>query len=88
MNHSTLNWTGYFSYDELDFEHVDEFVVKYELFVMDNEPEYDVFDFNMCHVQSTTDFVSVCDTFAISLDMNPYLTPLSMLFLVLTSLYL
>jgi len=78
-----------FSYDELQFEHVDEFTVEYESFLMDDEPEYDVFDFNdACSMDFITEVASACDTPAAPLDMNPCLILLSMLFWVLMSLYL
>jgi len=50
MDHSTLNWVSDFSYGELEFEHVDEVVVEYESFFMDEEPKYDVVNFDMCSV--------------------------------------
>ena len=31
-DHSTLNYLGDFCYDELEFEHLDNFVVEYESF--------------------------------------------------------
>jgi len=34
MDHSTLNWVSDFSYDELEFEHVDESAAEYESFFM------------------------------------------------------
>ena len=60
-----------FSYDELEFEHVDEFVVKYECLLVDDEPEYDVFDFNdACSMDFITKFSFACDTSAVSLDLK------------------
>jgi len=62
-----------FSYDELEFEHVDEFAVEYESFLVDDEPKYDVFDFNDAH---SVDFIpkvaSTYDTFAAPLDLKPF----------------
>jgi len=54
MDHSILNWVSGFSYDELEFEYVDELVVAYESFFMDDKPEYDVFDFDTCYVDFIT----------------------------------
>jgi len=50
VDHSTFNWLGNSSYDELEFEHVDEFAIKYKSFFTDGEPKYSVFDFDMCPV--------------------------------------
>ena len=36
MDHSTLNWVSDFSYDELEFEHVDKFAVTYKFFLMND----------------------------------------------------
>jgi len=44
MDYFTLNWVNDFSYDELEFEHVDELAIQYKSFLMNDEPEYDVFD--------------------------------------------
>ena len=61
-----------FSYYVLEFEHEDEFAIEYESFLMDNEPECDVFDFDdACYVDLIVDIVSTCDTFAVPLDLNP-----------------
>jgi len=42
----SLNWVGDFSYDELEFEHVDEFPIEYESLRMDGGPKCNVFNFN------------------------------------------
>jgi len=49
---------------------MDEVVVDNEPFFMDDEPEYDVFEFDMCSVDFITDVVSTYDAFAISFDLN------------------
>ena len=89
MDHSTLNSMGDFSYDELEFEHVDEFAVEYEFFLMDDEPEYDMFDFDdACFIDHTTNVASTCDTSVVPLDMKLLLTPLSIDFWIMMSIYL
>ena len=61
-----------FSYDELEFQHVDEFVIENESFLMDDELEYDVFDFSdACSVDFIVKVSSACAASAI----NPYPTP-------------
>ena len=60
-----------FSYDELESEHVDEFAVKYESFFMNDEPEYDVFDFDTSSVDFIAEIASACDTSTVSLDLKP-----------------
>jgi len=61
-----------FSYDELEFEHVDECAVEYESFLVDDEPVYDVFDFNdACPMDFITKVASACDTSAAPLDLKP-----------------
>jgi len=70
-----------FSYDELEFEPVDEFVVKYESFGVDNEPEYDVCDFDDAYsVDFIADVTSAGDTSTTPLNLKLCLTYLSMLF--------
>jgi len=72
MNNFNVNWLGGFSCNELEFEHMDEFPVKYEFFLMDDEPDYDVFNFDDgCSIDYIADFVSTCNTSAISLDLKP-----------------
>jgi len=58
-----------FSYDKLEFEHVDEFDVEYESFLMDNEPECDVFDSN--DACSITEVAPTYDTSTTPLDLKP-----------------
>jgi len=61
-----------FSYDELEFDHVNEFAIEHESFLVDDDPEYDVFDFNdPCSMDFITKVVSTCDTFAAPLDIKP-----------------
>ena len=36
LYHSTLSWVDDFSYDELEFENVDEFAIENESFLMDD----------------------------------------------------
>ena len=76
MDHSALSWVGDFCYNELEFEHVDGFAVKYESFFMRDEPKYDVFDFDMCVMDFITDVVSTCDTSTISSTISLDLKPL------------
>ena len=72
MDDSTLDQVGDFSYEELEFEHVDEFPIEYESVLMDDEHEYDVIDFdNVGSVDFVSNVVSICDTFTISLDLKP-----------------
>jgi len=48
MKFSTLNWVEYYVFDD-DFN--DMFTVEYESFLIDDEPEYDVFEFDeLCSV--------------------------------------
>jgi len=52
------------------------------IFFIDDEPKYDVFDFNDIHsVDFNFDVISVCDTFAISLDLKPLLESVKYAFL-------
>ena len=61
-----------FSYDELECEHVDEFAAKHEFFFMDDEPEYDVFDFDDgCSLDFITKVASTCDTYTVPLNLKP-----------------
>jgi len=61
-----------FSYDELELEHMDEFCLEYKSFLIDDEPEYDVFGFdNVGSVNFIADVVSACDTSTVSLDPKP-----------------
>ena len=62
-----------FSYDELEFEHVEELAIEYESFFMDDEPQYDMFDFDTCSVDFIAEIASTCDTSAVSLDLKPLL---------------
>ena len=82
MYHSTFNWLGNSSYDELEFEHVNEFVVIYESFFIDDEPEYNVFDFDMWSMDFIAEVIFVCDTSAISLDIKPLPDSFKYVFLV------
>ena len=47
-----------FSHNELEFKHMDEFTVEYESFFMDNEPEFDVFDFDTYFVDFIAEIAS------------------------------
>jgi len=71
VDHSTLNWVGNFSYDELEFEHVDKFTVKCESFLVDDNPKYDAFDFDMCSVDFIVDVAYACDISSVSLNLKP-----------------
>ena len=74
MDHSTLNWVDDCSYDELECEHVNEFVIEYEYFLMDDEPKCDVFDINdACFVDFIAEVASTYDTSTDSLDLKPLL---------------
>ena len=87
VDQSTLSQTGDFSYDDLEFEHVDKLPIEYESFLMNNKSEYDAFDFDdIGPVDFIADVVYSCDSFTVSLDLKCYLTPLSVLFKVLISL--
>ena len=56
---------------------------------MDDESEYEVFDFDdRCSVDFIADTISAYNTSTISLDLKPFLAPLSTLFSVLRSVYL
>ena len=70
VDYFDLNQVGDFPYDESEFEHVDEFPIECESFFIDNEPEYDVFDFAMCSVYFITDSVAY-DTSVVLLDVKP-----------------
>jgi len=71
LSHCTLNWVGDFSYDELEFEHVDEFAVEYESFFINDEPEDDVFDFDdACPMDFIADGSSAYDTSIISVELK------------------
>jgi len=76
-----------FSYSQSEFEHVDEFAIEYESFLVDDEPKYDVFDFNdACSMDFITKVASACHTSAAPLDLKTLLSLLSMLFWVMMSL--
>jgi len=77
-----------FSYDELEFEHVDDFVVEYESFFIDDKPQYDVFDFNTYSVDLITEIAFICDTSAVLLDLKSISDSLKYAFLGLISRYL
>ena len=63
---------GCFSYDELKFEHVDEFAIEYESFLKNDELEYDVFDFNDAYsVYFITEVAFAYDTSTAPLDLKP-----------------
>ena len=50
---------------------MDKFTTEHESFLMDDEPEYDVFDFDdACSIDLITEVVSACDTFVVSLDLK------------------
>ena len=68
---------------------MNEFLVEYKFFLMDDDPEYDMFDFDdVGFGDFITNVVSTCDTSTISLDLEPLPSSLSMLVWVPTSLYL
>ena len=48
--------------DELKFKHASEVLVKYESIFMDDEPEYEVFDFDTCSMDFIADVVFACET--------------------------
>ena len=81
MDHCTLNWIDDFSYDDLEFKHVDVFVIEYESIFMDDELEYDVFDFDMLSVDFIIDIVSACDTSIVSLCLKTLANSLKFAFL-------
>jgi len=82
LDHSTLNWVGRFSYDGLEFEHVDAFDIVYESFLTNDELEYDVFNFNDAYsMDFITEITSACDTSTIPLDFKPLLDFLKYQFL-------
>ena len=61
-----------FSYNELEFKHVDEFAIEYKSFFMDNKLEYDVFDFDdACSTYFIVEVAFSCETSTISLDLKP-----------------
>jgi len=66
MDHSTFNWVGDISCDELAFE----FVLEYESFFMDGEPKYGLFEFDTCSVDFIAEIASACDTSAMLLDLE------------------
>jgi len=72
---------GDFAYNELEFDHVNEFAIEYKSFFMDDEPKYDVFDFNMCLVDFITDVIFAYDTSTVSLDLKPLPASLKYAFL-------
>ena len=87
VDHSTRNLVDDFSYSQSEFEHVDEFAIEYESFLVDDEPKYDVFDFNdACSMDFITKVASACHTSAAPLDLKTLLSLLSMLFWVMMSL--
>ena len=43
---------------------------------MDDEPEYDVFDFDTYSVDFIAEIASACDTYSVSLDLKPLLNSL------------
>ena len=47
---------------------MDKFIVEFKSFFMDDEPEYDVCDSDVCSVDFIANVVSTCDTFVVSLD--------------------
>ena len=50
---------------------MDEFVVEYESFFMDEEPEYDVFDIDEAYYMDLVVYlVSAYDTLVVSLDLK------------------
>jgi len=50
---------------------VDEFAVEYNSFLMDNEPEHDMFDFNdACSVDFIIEVAFSYDTYVVSLDLK------------------
>ena len=71
VDHSMLNQASDFCYGNLEFEHVDEFPIEYQSFFVDDEPEFDVFDFGMCPMDFIADVISTCDTSVTSLDLKP-----------------
>jgi len=82
VDHSTLNWVDDFSYDELEFEHVDEFAIEYESFLVDDEPKYDVLDFNdVCSKDFINKVASICNISAAPLDLKPLPDSLNYAFL-------
>ena len=74
-------WVGDFAYNELEFDYVDEFAIAYKSSFMDDEPKYDVFDFNMCLVDFITDVIFAYDTSTVSLDLKPLPASLKYAFL-------
>jgi len=62
MEFSTLNWIGESVFDDV-------FATKYESFLIDNEPEYDVFEFDdLC---STTNFLRTPISESVSESISP-----------------
>ena len=58
------------------------FVVEYESFFINDEPEYDVFDFNdACLVNFIAEVASICDTSTVPLDLKPLPESLKFAFL-------
>jgi len=51
---------------------VDEFAIGYESFFVDDEPKYNVFDFDTCSVDFIVDVASAYDTSTISLDLKSF----------------
>jgi len=65
-----------FSYDELEVKHVDMFPVEYESSFVDDEPKYDVFDFDTCSVDFIVEITSTCESSIVPLDVKSLLDSL------------
>ena len=71
VDHSNFSSVDNFSYDELEFEQIDEFNIQYESFFMDNEPKYDVDNFDdVCSVDFITNVACASNTSTILLSLK------------------